>query len=153
MPSSALYETPVTYLLDTNMVSYIVTGQSPAARERMASLSDDSICCISTVSEGEIQYGLFKRPKDVAFRSLMDGFFASVRILAWDRDEAYTYGRLRTKLQSAGTPLGSLDMMIAAHAVTIGAVLVTNDKAFGRVDELFATVNWATDLSEKQRRV
>ena len=146
MSSSALFEPPVTYLLDTNMVSYIVTGQSLAARERMASLTDDSICCVSTVSEGEIQYGLAKRPKDIAFRSLMDGFPASVRVLPWDREEAYTYGLVRAKLQNAGTPLGSLDMMIAAHAVAIGAVLVTNDKAFGRVDDLHATVNWATDL-------
>jgi tRNA(fMet)-specific endonuclease VapC len=146
MSSSSLHELPVKYLLDTNMVSYIVTGQSLAARERMASLTDDSICCVSTVSEGEIQYGLAKRPKDIAFRSLMDGFLASVRVLPWDREEAYTYGLVRAKLQNAGTPLGSLDMMIAAHAVAIGAVLVTNDKAFGRVDDLHATVNWATDL-------
>jgi tRNA(fMet)-specific endonuclease VapC len=133
------------YLLDTNMVSYIVTGKSPAARDRMDKLTHDDICCISTVSEGEIQYGLAKR-NDAAFRSLMDGFLASVRILPWDREEAYTYGLVRAKLQNGGTPLGSLDMMIAAHAVATGAVLVTNDKAFGRVEDLHAMVNWATDL-------
>jgi tRNA(fMet)-specific endonuclease VapC len=137
---------PVIYMLDTNMVSYIVTGHSPAARERMVALTHDDICCISTISEGEIQYGLAKRPKETAFRSLMDEFLASVRILPWDRDEAYTYGLVRAKLQKAGTPLGSMDMMIAAHAVAIRAVLVTNDKAFGFVDDLHATVNWATDL-------
>src|SRR5260370_24840138 len=134
------------YMLDTNMVSDIVTGRSPAARERMVVLRHDDICCISTISEGEIHYGLAKRPKETAFRSLMDGFLASVRILSWDRDEAYTYGLVRAKLQNAGTPLGSMDMMIAAHAGAIGAVLVTNDKALGLVEHLHATVNWATDL-------
>ncbi len=145
MPSPAS-PARVIYLLDTNMVSYIVTGQSPAARERMASLTHDDICCISTVSEGEIQYGLAKRPNATEFRGLMDGFLASIRILPWDREEAYHYGLVRAKLQNAGTPLGSIDMMIAAHAVAIGAVLVTNDKAFGRVDDLHVMVNWATDL-------
>jgi tRNA(fMet)-specific endonuclease VapC len=137
---------PVTYMLDTNMVSYIVTGRSKAARDRMADLTHDDICCISTITEGEIQYGLNKRPKDTAFRSVMDGFLASVRILPWDRDVAFTYGVVRAKLQKAGTPLGNLDMQIAAHAVCLGAVMVTNDNAFKLVEDLFATVNWALDL-------
>lgn len=137
---------PVLYMLDTNMVSYIVTGQSKAARDRMADLTHGDICCISAVSEGEIQYGLAKRPNATEFRSLMDGFLASVRIMPWDREEAYHYGLVRAKLQRAGTPLGNMDMMIAAHAVALGAVLVTNDKAFRGVDDLHSTVNWATDL-------
>jgi tRNA(fMet)-specific endonuclease VapC len=145
MPSQASLA-PVIYLLDTNKVGYIVTGKSRAARETMTALTHDDICCISTISEAEIQYGLAKRPNATEFRSLMDGFLASVRILPWNRDEAYHYGLVRAKLQNAGTPLGSLDMMIAAHAVAIGAVLVTNDKAFGHVEDLYATVNWATDL-------
>jgi tRNA(fMet)-specific endonuclease VapC len=145
MPSQASLA-PVIYLLDTNMVSYIVTGKSHAARETATALTPDDICCISTISEAEIQYGLAKRPNATEFRSLMDGFLASIRILPWNGDEAYHYGLVRAKLQNAGTPLGNLDMMIAAHAVAIGAVLVTNDKAFGRVEDLYATVNWATDL-------
>ena len=142
---------PVIYMLDTNMVSYIVTGQSPAARDCMLNLPDGSICCVSSVTEGEICYGLAKRPS-VAFRSLVDGFLASIRVLAWGREEAQVYGLMRAKLQTAGVPLGSLDMMIAAHAAATSAVLVTNDKAFDRVgtlgfaEGLSATVNWATDL-------
>jgi tRNA(fMet)-specific endonuclease VapC len=76
----------------------------------------------------------------------MEGFLASVRILPWDRKEAHTYGLVRAKLQNAGKPLGHLDMMIAAHAVAVDAVLVTNDKAFLQVEDLSATVNWATDI-------
>jgi tRNA(fMet)-specific endonuclease VapC len=144
MPSQASLA-PVIYLLDTNKVGYIVTGKSRAARETMTALTHDDMGCISTISEAEIQYGLAKRPNATEFRSLMDGFLASVRILPSNRDEAYHYGLVRATLQNAGTPLGGLDM-IAAHAVAIGAVLVTNDKAFGHVEDLYATVNWATDL-------
>lgn len=135
-----------TYLLDTNMVSYIVTGQSPAARQRMLDLTEDDICCVSTITEAEIRYGLAKRPKATEFRSLMDSFLTRVRILPWGRDEAVAYGSLRAKLEASGTPLGSLDTLIAAHAIALDAVLVTNDKAFARVDDLGHSVNWATDL-------
>ena len=134
------------YLLDTNMVSYIVRGRSSAARTRLLGLKDDEIACISAVTEAEIQYGLAKRPHATALKLLMDGFLASIRILPWGRDEAQAYGVLRAKLETHGITLGNMDMMIAAHAVTTGAVLVTNDKAFGKVNELHATENWAVDL-------
>lgn len=134
------------YLLDTNMVSYIVRGRSSAARTRLLGLKDDEIACISAVTEAEIQYGLAKRPHATALKLLMDGFLASIRILPWGRDEAQAYGVLRARLEAFGITLGNMDMMIAAHAVTTGAVLVTNDKAFGKVNELHATENWAVDL-------
>ncbi len=135
-----------TYLLDTNMVSYIVTGQSPAARLRMLSLGEDDICCVSTITEAEIRFGLAKRPKATAFRNVMDSFLTQVRILPWGREEAAAYGLLRAKREAMGSPLGSLDTFIAAHAIAIGAVMVSRDKAFPRVEDLYATVNWATDL-------
>jgi tRNA(fMet)-specific endonuclease VapC len=62
------------------------------------------------------------------------------------RDEADAYGRVRAKLEKNGMSFGNMDIMIAAHAIVTGAVLVTNDKAFAQVDGLYATVNWATDL-------
>lgn len=134
------------YMLDTNMVSYIVKGRSPAARARLLALKDDEVAAISTITEAEIRYGLAKRPEATALQNLMDGFLASIQVLPWDRDEADTYGRVRAKLEKNGISLGSMDMMIAAHASATGAVLVTNDKAFSQVEDLHATVNWATDL-------
>ena len=76
----------------------------------------------------------------------MEGFLASIRILPWGSNEAEAYGELRAKLEAAGLMLGNIDMMIAAHAVTTNAILVTNDKAFSLVDSLSATANWATDV-------
>ena len=135
------------YLLDTNMVSYIVKGRSPAARTRLLALREDEVAAVSAITEAEIRYGLAKRPESTALKSLMDGFLASIQVLPWSRDEADAYGRVRAKLERSGISLGSMDMMIAAHAVATGAVLVTNDKAFDQVGDLTASVNWAVDLS------
>lgn len=134
------------YMLDTNMVSYIVKGHSQAARARMLNLEDNEVVCLSAITEAEIRYGLAKRPEATALRERMEWFLAAVKILPWGRDEAKAYGSLRAKLESSGKPLGNMDMQIAAHAIALGAVLVTNDKAFANVDDLHATVNWATDL-------
>jgi tRNA(fMet)-specific endonuclease VapC len=133
-------------MLDTNMVSYIARGRSLAARTRLTALKHDEVACISAITEGEIRYGLAKRPEATTVKAVMDGVLARLRILPWGRDEAQAYGVLRAKLEASGTTLGHMDMLIAAHSVSTGAVLVTNDNAFAQVDQLHATVNWATDL-------
>jgi tRNA(fMet)-specific endonuclease VapC len=134
------------YMLDTNMVSYIARGRSLAARTRLTALKHDEVACISAITEGEIRYGLAKRPEATTLKAVMDGVLARLRILPWGRDEAQAYGVLRAKLEASRTTLGHMDMLIAAHSVSTGAVLVTNDNAFAQVDQLHATVNWATDL-------
>jgi tRNA(fMet)-specific endonuclease VapC len=134
------------YMLDTNMVSYIAKGHSKVARTRMLNLEKDEVVCLSAITEAEIRYGLAKRPEATALRERMEWFLAAVKILPWGRDEAKAYGALRARLESSGKTLENMDMQIAAHAIAAGAVLVTNDKAFAQVDDLHATVNWATDL-------
>jgi hypothetical protein len=76
----------------------------------------------------------------------MDSFFARVRVMPWGREEAETYGVLRAKLEAAGKQLSSLDLLIAAQAIAISAVLVSHDKPFARVNDLYSLANWATDL-------
>lgn len=135
------------YLLDTNTVSYIVKGKSPAARARLASLGVPDLAVISAVTEAEIQYGLAKTPGGgERWRAAMGAFLARLQVLPWGRDEALAYGTLRANLEAAGQTLGSMDMMIAAHAIGADAVLVTSDKAFTRISALRAVENWATDL-------
>ena len=134
------------YMLDTNMVSYIVKGRSPAARARLLALKDGEVGAVSAITVAEIRYGLAKRPEATALKALMEGFLASIQVFPWGQAEAEAYGLVRAKLEKNGMSLDSMDMMIAAHAVAKGAVIVTNDKAFAQVDELSATVNWATDL-------
>ncbi len=134
------------YMLDTNMVSYITRGRSLAARTQLLTMKDDEVACVSAITEAEIRYGLAKRPEATTLRGLMEAFLSSIQILQWGRDEAQAYGALRAKLEASGETLGNMDMLIAAHAIAMGAVLVTNDQAFAQVDQLHATVNWATDL-------
>jgi len=135
------------YMLDTNMVSYIAKGHSKAARSRMLNLREDEVVCLSAITEAEIWYGLAKRPEATALRERMEWFLAAVKILPWGRDEAKSYGALRAKLEFSGKTLGNIDIQIAAHAIALGAVLVTNDRALAQIDDLRATANWATDLA------
>ncbi len=134
------------YMLDTNTVSYIVRGKSPASRAKLSHLQHGEIACISAITEGELQYGLAKTPNATVLRSAVEDFFAKMQILPWGREEARAYGELRAKQEAEGKPLGNLDMLIAAHAISVGAILVTNDKGFLQVRDLPATVKWATEF-------
>jgi tRNA(fMet)-specific endonuclease VapC len=120
-------------------------GNSQASRAKLAGLLNEEIACISAITEAELQYGVAKSPKAKTLRPALEGFLAKIEILPWERDEAYAYGRLRAKQEAAGKPVGNLDMLIAAHAVSVGAILVTNDKAFSHVADLPRILNWATD--------
>ena len=133
------------YMLDTNMVSALAKGQSPTARAQLEALGDHENVCISSITEAELRYGLAKRPSAHALRAAVEGLLFKLRILPWDREEALAYGALRSRLESAGTVLGAMDMLIAAHAIAVGAVLVTNDKAFRFVEELGSVERWATE--------
>jgi tRNA(fMet)-specific endonuclease VapC len=133
-------------MLDTNTVSYIVKGNSIAARRRLTQLRPDESACISSLTAGEIHFGLARKPPTPAFQVAIDDFLAKIRILPWDLKEAQVYGKLRAKQEALGKPLQTMDMLIAAHAITIGAVLVTRDSVFRHVADLGPSVNWATDL-------
>ena len=126
----------VMYILDTNMVSYIVKGRSLAASDQLVNLSSNEVAAVSAITVAEIRYGLAKKPEATALKSLMDSFLASIQVLTWGTDEAEVYGTIRAKLEKRGITLGNMDMMIAAHAIVTKATLVTNDKAFAQVDEL-----------------
>ena len=136
----------VIYLLDTNTLSYIVKGKSKAARVRLESLRAGETVCISSITEAEVRYGLAKRPQAQRLHAAIDALFFKLQILPWGSKEAAAYGKLRAKLEAEGTVLSELDLQIAAHAIALGAVLVTNDNALRRIKELNGTVNWASDL-------
>ena len=133
------------YMLDTNTVSDIVKGKSLTARAKLANLQHGEIACISAITEAELQYGLAKTPKATVIRSVVEAFVAKIQVLPWGREEALAYGAFRAKQEAAGKPIGNLDMLIAAHAISVGAVLVTNDKALLRIADP-PTVNWSTEL-------
>jgi len=127
-------------------MSYIVRGKSLAARSELYRLQGDEVGCISAITEGELRYGTAKRAPGAARLAALNVSFDRVRILPWGSAEALAYGNLRAKLERAGKVLGNLDMLIAAHATSANATLVTRDKAFAQVEDLRPCVNWATDL-------
>jgi tRNA(fMet)-specific endonuclease VapC len=112
----------------------------------MLSLRAGEIVCISSVTEAELLYGIAKSGIGEQRMRLLTWFLQLVDIHSWGREEASVYGRLRAKQEAMGKTLGPLDMQIAAHAISLGAVLVTNDKAFHQVPDLQGVENWATDL-------
>jgi tRNA(fMet)-specific endonuclease VapC len=135
----------VAYMLDTNTVSYVAKGNSPACRARLEALGVDEVVCISSITEAELRYGLARRPAAQALRDAVERLLLKLNTLPWG-SKAAAYGALRAKLEVGGIGLSQLDLQIASHAVAVGAVLVTNDKAFKRVADLGKTVNWATDV-------
>lgn len=136
----------VVYLLDTNTVSYIANGRSPAARARLEALGPADLACISSITEAEIRYGLARRPQARALRAAVEALLFKLRVLPWGSKEAAAYGELRARLEAKGASLAELDMLIAAHAIAQGAVLVSNDKALSRLAALHRVENWARDI-------
>ena len=122
------------YMLDTNTVSSLIK-KNPAVSRRIASFPMERLC-LSVISEGELLYGLAKKPNARNLQMVVQEFLKRVDVLAWDTAVAEHYGVLRAELEGAGSVLGALDMQIAAHASQLGAVLVTNDHAFKRVRKL-----------------
>jgi tRNA(fMet)-specific endonuclease VapC len=137
-------------MLDTNMVIYILKGKSPAARARLASLEKGTAAWISAVTEAELLYGIAKSdaggPRREQRMKSLDWFLVHLNVKPWGREEAAVYGQLRARQERIGKTLGPFDMQIAAHAIALGAVLVTNDNAFRQVADLPGVENWATEI-------
>ena len=123
------------YLLDTNMVSYLLKGTSLAADRRLDETAVGEVA-ISAVTEGEIRYGTAKLSLGAKLHVLISNFLVGVVVLPWDSAAAQEYGPLRVQLERTGQVMGGLDMMIAAHALALEAILVTNDRAFSRIRRL-----------------
>ena len=130
-----------TWMLDTNIASHVIKGDQPAIIHRLASLPMEDIV-ISSITEGELLYGLAKRGYPKALSERVRQFLLRVDVLPWDHDVTRTYGDLRAACEAKGMTLAPLDMMIAAHAVATEATLVTRDKAFARVSEPLRIDSW-----------
>jgi tRNA(fMet)-specific endonuclease VapC len=98
---------------------------------------------ISSIVESELRYGIAKSRDKAANSALLDRFFLDFSLVAYDSAAARTYGEIRAALESKGKAIGPLDTLIAAHALSSKATLVTNNlREFSRVPELVCE-NWA----------
>lgn len=123
------------------MASYIIRGNPPIVSERLRNVAMTSIC-ISAISQAELLLGIERKPETTRLRDIVREFLLRVEVLPWDSDAAVTYARLRAHCDSLGTPLSSMDMLIAAHATAVGATLITNDKAFYRIRPALKLEDW-----------
>ena len=123
------------YMLDTNTASYIIKGNIPAVRRRIVAVPVAQLV-ISAVTEGELRYGVARRADATRLPAIVHEFLLRVTSLPWDSEAAKQYGLIRAALESEGQPIGNLDMMIGAHALALGAILVTSDKVFSRISKL-----------------
>jgi tRNA(fMet)-specific endonuclease VapC len=121
-------------MLDTNTVSHLLR-ENPTTAQRIQGVPMSALC-ISAITEGELRFGLARRPGAKRIQHAVAEFLKRVDVLPWDSEVATRYGPLRAGMEQQGQVVAPLDLLIAAHAVVIGAILVTNDQAFGRVPGL-----------------
>lgn len=129
-------------LLDTNICIYIINAKPPGVLERFEQyrLGDIGVC---SVVAAELAYGV-AQSGSARNRQALEMFLAPFTILPFDEAAVWVYGELRAELERRGTPIGSLDTMIAAHALSQQALLVTNNtREFAKVPRLQLD-NWIT---------
>jgi len=120
------------YLLDTNVISHIMQGRDAKLLARLAKLPMGQVA-ISSVTLAEIEYGIQRRGQPMTLRNALTQVLLHMDVLPWDSTAATCYGELCSSLGSQGINLSDFDMMIAAHAVTLKATLVSRDKAFANI--------------------
>ncbi|MCW8151065.1 type II toxin-antitoxin system VapC family toxin [Enterobacter hormaechei] len=128
------------HMLDTNIVSHLVR-QHPEVVNRYSQITPEKMC-ISSVTEAELLYGVAKKQNNKLHETIME-FLKTITICAWDSEAAATYGELRAAMEKKGNVMGDLDQLIAAHAISRGTTIVTNDHAFGMVQDL-TVEDWTT---------
>lgn len=122
-------------LLDTNICIYIINAKPPAVLERFRQyrMGDIGLC---SVVAAELAFGVAKSDS-ARNRQALEMFLAPLIILPFDTAAMWVYGDLRADLERRGTPIGSLDTMIAAHALSQQALLISNNtREFSKVPDL-----------------
>ena len=132
------------YMLDTDISSYIIRERSPELLTRFHEIPTNDLC-ISVVTLAELLYGVTRSSSQQINRTIVERFVSRLTILRWNRAAAEHYANIRTVLEEAGTPIGGMDMLIAAHARSQGLTLVTNNvRHFSKVADL-TIENWVDE--------
>jgi tRNA(fMet)-specific endonuclease VapC len=131
----------ITYMLDTNICIYIIKKKPEQVIERMrrTRISDVGV---SSITLSELEYGAVKSTRPEQNKLALVEFLAPLEILPYDDMAAHEYGKVRAYLEKQGSPIGSMDMLIAANALSLNCILVTNNESeFRRVPGL-KVENW-----------
>ncbi|MCP4624000.1 MAG: type II toxin-antitoxin system VapC family toxin [bacterium] len=129
------------FMLDTDICSYIIKERPPGVAAYFRKLKMDQIC-ISVVTYAELIYGVEHSSSKKINRQIVDEFIKHLDVIEWNKAAAEHYGNIRADLKKRGAIIGAMDMMIAAHARSKKAVLVTNNEShFARIKGL-KIENW-----------
>lgn len=132
------------YMLDTNICIYVIKKMPPRVIKRFLE-HDAGEICVSAITCAELMHGVEKSQAKERNRVAYMLFMSALSVLDFDAAAAQEYGRIRADLEMRGTPIGPMDMLIAAHAKSQGLTLVTNNtREFLRVDGL-SLENWAEE--------
>lgn len=123
-------------MLDTNICIYLIKEQPVTVLDRFAARAVGDIG-ISVITLAELEYGIAKSSRPARNREALEQFISPLEVATFDRPATTAYGRLRTALEKKGQPIGSMDLLIAAHAISLDVRLIThNVKEFGKVPGL-----------------
>lgn len=129
------------YMLDTNICIYVIKHKPESVFRKLKKIKPEDVC-ISSITYAELAYGVEKSAQPERNRLALSMMLSSIEIVAFDDAAAADYGEIRAGLERKGTAIGSLGMLIAAHARSLGCTLVTNNtKEFCRVEGL-KLANW-----------
>ena len=132
----------MTYMLDTNICIYAIKNKPEQVLEKLKQNLSNGIC-ISAITLAELQHGVEKSMNPEKNSMALLQFLSILDILPFDDLAAVEYGKICAYLQKRGTPIGTIDMLIAAHAKTENLIIVTNNvREFERVPNL-KIENWA----------
>jgi tRNA(fMet)-specific endonuclease VapC len=127
-------------MLDTNAISDLIRNPKGKVASRIAKAGENNICT-SIVVAAELRYGCAKSGSSRLLK-LVEDLLGEINVLPFDAAADVEYGAIRAELEAAGRPIGSNDLLIAAHACTAGATIVTaNADEFRRVRGL-KVENW-----------
>jgi tRNA(fMet)-specific endonuclease VapC len=130
-------------MLDTNICIYIIKQQPSAVLKHFLEYQIGDIG-ISSITLSELRYGVARSKHKEKNTKALDQFVIPLDIALFDEKAALAYGGIRATLEKAGTPIGAMDMLIAAHAVSLGVALVTNNtREFSRIPGL-RIVDWVS---------
>lgn len=128
------------YLLDTNIVSDLIRNPKGKAARHLARVGEDGVCT-SIIVAAELRYGCARNGSKRLLDAVED-ILGEIDVLAFEAPADITYGEIRSQLEAAGKPIGSNDLLIAAHALAVDAIVVTgNADEFRRVRGL-KVQNW-----------
>ncbi len=131
----------MTYTLDTNICSYIMRNSPPKVAAKFQTLKQKDVC-ISSIVFFELRFGVINSQRVDKNQSELEKFMRSLNIIPFDKKAAESAAVIRKNLQRSGTPIGPMDILIAAHALSKNATLVTNNtREFERVAGL-TVENW-----------